>query len=127
MRDLPTNISRHYRVAMEQNFTFGKWTHQWRLIGRHGGVHLRISGPHVYDNAEHWSAGLEIHFRTPPEYMENDPPSHDQCWLLKCPCWHEGTSLYAQERFLPMFIRGDDKAILQALVAYADDKLGGKP
>jgi hypothetical protein len=125
MINLPTDFGRKYRLIIRKTLTFGSWKHEWSLIGRHGGVHLHISGPHVYDNSEHWSAGLEFHYRSPPEYMENDPPSHDRCWLIECPCWHDGTILYAQEHYLPMFLMGDDARILRGLMRDADEKFGG--
>lgn len=78
--------------------------HQWVLVGARGAIHLHISGPHRFDGEESFSAGLEMHYRQPPDYMANSAPSHDECQILKCPCWHDGTSLYAQERFLPRWL-----------------------
>lgn len=124
MLKLPTDLPRKYRFEMKQYFRYGTWEREWALVGRHGGVHLHISGPHKYDNTENWSAGLEFHYRNPPDYMENDAPSHDECWLLHCPCWHDGTSLYAQERYLPMALAGDDAGILRSMTRDADEKFG---
>ena len=122
MNDLPTDLPRHYRYSMEQVFFAGSWRYNYKLVGRHGGMNLHISGPHHYDSADHWSAGLETHYRQPPRYMCDQPPSQDECWLLKCPCWHDGTSLYAQEEYLPMFLRKDHTGILRQMARDADRK-----
>ena len=79
---------------------FGSQHHTWIVTGALGAIHLHISGPHHYDGQDHWSVGLETHYRSPPDYMANYAPSHDQCWVLKGPCWHDGTPLYAEERYL---------------------------
>lgn len=122
-QELPTDLSRNYRYTIRQSFRHGRWEYSWELIGANGGVQLHISGPHEYDGRENWSAGLEYHWRKPPSYLAQSPPSHDQCWLLNCPCWHDGTSLYAQDHYLPLFIQGDTTRILRSLARDADDKL----
>ena len=53
------------------------------------------------------SGGLEIHYRIPPHYMFQKPPSHDNCWLLKSPCWHDGTSLAVEELWIPLWRNGE--------------------
>lgn len=44
--------------------------------------------------------GVEQHSRTPFSYS-GEQPDHDDCWLLQCPCWHDGSSLYASEYAIP--------------------------
>lgn len=43
--------------------------------------------------------GVEIH-RTP---AEGETPDNDDCWILKGPCCHDGSSLYASETVNPLF------------------------
>jgi hypothetical protein len=118
--DLPTDLSRRYRYKIEVSLHFGHWAYDYSLVGARGGLNLHVTGPHTYDGGEHWGAGLELHSRTP---LHGDTaPTHDECWLLKCPCWHDGTSLYAQEHFLPMVIAGDHTRVFRELVRYADDR-----
>lgn len=93
-----------FRCEYVYSKPFGTARHDWRLIGAKGGINLHISGPYKHTGAEHWTAGLEMHSRLPPDYMRDQAPSHDHCWLLKCPCWHDGTSLYAQEHYLPQWM-----------------------
>lgn len=110
----PTDLSRDYRYRFRCDMFAGAWRYNWELVGAKGGLNLHISGPHVYDKAEHWSAGLEYHSRA-PRGSDNSPPSHDECWLIHAPCWHEGTSLYAEETYLPLFHAGEFGYILQRL------------
>lgn len=71
--------------------------HTWTVIGPLGGLHLHI---HKYKDNE-YTGGLEIHRRQPSQYQQDDAPSQDQCWLLHCPCWHDGSSLIASEKYIP--------------------------
>lgn len=87
-----------YRCEYKYSRQFGNQVHMWTCISARGAVHLSIT---VYeDEGITPSAGLESHSRTA---TSEESPSHDYCWLLKSPCWHDGTSLYATEHFLPMW------------------------
>jgi hypothetical protein len=85
---------------------YGTLTHNWMLIGRWGGLNLRIEEYTNRITLDRASGGLEIHYRIPPSYMCNKPPSYDDCWLLKCPCWHDGTSLSVEEVWIPFWDYG---------------------
>lgn len=122
---LPTDLPRQYRYRYTAGLFVGTWRHMFIAIGAHGAVHFHTACHH-YDNKDNWSSGLEFHWRVPPPGMQNQPPSHDQCEILKCPCWHDGTSLYADEHYLPMFIRGDAGAIFRSLASDADERLTPK-
>jgi hypothetical protein len=122
---LPTNLTRRYRYKLVSAFSLGRWEHSYEIVGGLGGAHLHFSGPHkIGEREERWSAGLELHSRAP---LDEGPPSHDRCWLLECPCWHDGTSLYAEEHFLPMFLDGDHYRIFLGMIGWADDKLKREP
>ena len=86
-----------YRCTYEYSKPFGSPKHNWSVIGARGAVQLHITVVDKYGP----SGGIEIHYLQPPEYMKNDAPSHDICWLLKCPCWHDGSSLQAEEVWIP--------------------------
>ena len=120
MLELPTDFPRHYRYQMRALLYAGKWEYSYELIGSKGGAHLHIRGPHNYDGEDRWTAGLELHSRTP--LYADTPPSHDECWLLHCPCWHDGTTAYAQRRFLPLFLIDRHDQILLEMVRWADEK-----
>lgn len=79
----------------------------------HGQTHYIVAGKegaidfHVMDSPFESGGkigGVEFHMRTPPDYMDPSKPSHETCWAMldKGPCWHDGTSLWASEYWIPM-------------------------
>ena len=109
--------TRRWRAQLRLSERFSKWDWSFEIVGAQGGVHLHISGPHVYDGRENWSAGLEFHSRTA---TDDEPPSHARCWLLDAPCWHEGTSSYPQERYMPLWHAGHYDEIFRKMIRDAD-------
>lgn len=118
-------VPSRYRWRYEMASPYSAMSHTWTLVGALGGVHLHIS-----DNGEEFgrrfgsrfSGGVEAHHRTPPPYMVGQPPSHDECHVLKSPCWHDGSSLIASEKFIPLFENGGShQLIFNALVRLADE------
>lgn len=91
----------------------GAERHMWTCVGRHGAVHLHVSGP--FDSR--YSGGFEIHYRVPPDSMKDEAPSHEDCWLLHGACWHDGTSLYASEVLIPFWLsdRHDHERMFELL------------
>lgn len=75
--------------------------HTWVVVGAKGALHLHIRESHTQGVRTY--GGLEIHYRQPPSYMEHDAPSQDNCWALGGPCWHDGSSTYAEERWIPLW------------------------
>lgn len=73
--------------------------HRWEVFGAHAGAHLHIR---EYKQGE-FSSGLEFHSRTP--LRANTAPDYKDCPVIGGLCWHDGTSAYATEHFLPMFLR----------------------
>src|ERR1700689_2601945 len=114
---------RHHKYTWSK--PFGSVRHQWEFVGRHGAMHFHASIPEKQNS---WvvSAGLEIHYMRPPAHMNEDPPSQTECWILHCPCWHEGTSLYASETLWPMIEpmlrHGDHESIFRILEQDADER-----
>ena len=48
------------------------------------------------------SGGIEIHSPKPLYQGHGDgKPDQERCWLLKAPCWHDGSSLQASEVWIP--------------------------
>lgn len=92
-----------FRTKYEYTRPHSAARHDWFVIGARGAVHLWITESPPGDLRHTYSAGLEMHYRSPPNYMADMAPSQDQCWVLKCPCWHDGSSLYAVERYLPIW------------------------
>lgn len=97
-----SNLTFNYIPAGEENGN----RHMWTAVGENGGVHIwaceyrpesmLISWP------EKFYGGVEIHSKTRLYDFGDDKPSHDECWLLGCPCYHDGSSLYFSERIEPI-------------------------
>lgn len=69
----------------------------WALTGEKGAIHIWAQ-PDTYEHRRSdWSGGIECHYASAPDYMSADCPSHERCWLLDRPCWHDGSSLYFSE------------------------------
>lgn len=80
----------------------GNVTHLWSLANENGGIHVSASlHPYLNGNRE-WMGGAETHYIAAPDYMDPDKPSHQHCWVLGCPCWHDGSSLYFSENIAPL-------------------------
>ncbi len=64
-----------------------------------------------------WFGGVEIHYAKPPDHLHEKIPSHDHCWLLDGPCWHDGSSTHASEVWIPRWLgcRGDNELMLKML------------
>ena len=79
----------------------GRPEHIWCLIGDAGAIHIHASLSE-WDGRKEWIGGIECHFASAQDYMDPEKPSHDHCWLLGKPCWHDGTSLGFSEQVAPM-------------------------
>jgi hypothetical protein len=91
-------------------------------------MQFHVGGPYTHEGAtSEWIGGLETHYRSPPDYMGNSAPSHDHCHILKSPCWHDGTSLYASERLIPEWLadRHNHDAIFEMLKREYREKFNG--
>lgn len=106
------NKSFNCRYEMTQPRCFNHWNHRWIIVGNNIAAHLDIRPYQIKDGPIEYSAGLEIHYGQPPDYMADEAPHHEECWLLHGPCWHDGTSLYAQEEFVPIFLNGCDHDLI---------------
>lgn len=73
----------------------GKLTHVWSITGRDGAVSI-----HATDHGGDYgmSGGVEVHSVTP---TSDRPPSHTDCEFTGGKCWHDGSSLYFEERIKP--------------------------
>ena len=77
--------------------------HIWTCVGPEFALHFHVTDTGRVDDDRRYYGGLEIHYRQAPEYMSDKSPSQTDCWLLKGPCWHDGTSLYAREFLIPFW------------------------
>ena len=94
-----------YRYKYEYSRRFGQPFHVWSAVGARGGAHLHITDygeEHEAKGGARHSGGIEFHSRVPMPGVDR-PPDCDDCWLLHAPCWHDGSSLAASERWIPMW------------------------
>lgn len=69
----------------------------WAVVGEHGAVEFW-----VMEGSKELIGGVEYHHRAPMEYSSNKAePDHADCPVLDGPCWHDGTSLWAVEHWIP--------------------------
>ncbi|MGL5736888.1 MAG: hypothetical protein ACRCYS_18645, partial [Beijerinckiaceae bacterium] len=97
------NVPDGFTMGYEQHEGHaGNPSHTWFAKNVNGAVHIwaRLC---AYPDAKHppeWIGGVEYHWANYPEdsgWFKPDEPSQSDCWLLKGPCWHDGTSLYFSE------------------------------
>ena len=109
---------RHHKYTYAK--PFGSPRHQWELVGPEGGIHFAVN---FYE--EHKSScGLEFHHAARAHNRPDGAPHHRECPLLGEPCWHDGTSLYAEETLWPMVApmlrNGDHDSIFRLLESEYD-------
>ncbi len=92
--------------------------HTWSVVGPAGGVHIWASPITDRRWGKQFYGGVEVHSRTP--MYGDEKPSHDECWLIGGPCWHDGTSLYFSENIEPML---RDRADFEPVRSYIEAEL----
>lgn len=102
----------HHQYKMTPRF--GSHHHDWVVHCEQGAVNFHVSI--VDDGSYEPSCGMEFHSRT----STGGPPSHVDCGVIKGPCWHDGTSMYASRLWEDLGLRqafeaGNHDAILQRL------------
>ena len=97
--------------------------HVWSVVDERGGLHLWIQRAY-YDHS--YFGGFEGHYREPPEYRADTPPDNERCWLLDTPCWHDGSSLWAEEYWIPLWQEtdGNHDGIFVRMVHEMDKRFG---
>ncbi len=84
----------------------GKPSHVWWIKDERGAVHIWARVSHLTGYPSEWIGGVECHWANCPEssgWFDPSSPSQTECWLLKGPCWHDGSSLYFRERIALFF------------------------
>jgi len=90
---------------MTDELTYGYEAHYgrhiWFVKGEYGAVHVwaqRHTDDIIKQFGDRYFGGIECHSRVP---MYEGQGSHDDCWLLKGPCYHDGSSLQFSEQIEP--------------------------
>ena len=126
-RDPYMTAPRDFRCRYTYQIDYGHPRHIWVVIGAKGALHLHISDLRealTQSGGPRYTGGIEMHYRQPPRYLAHTPPSQDQCWILHGPCWHDGSSLQAEERWIPLWLSNphDHDGMFRALCASARDQ-----
>jgi hypothetical protein len=90
--------------------------HSLAVVGDKGGIHFHfrkypeslksIMTPFT-DRYPYDAGGVEVHKRC----TGGEQPNHESCWLLGEPCYHDGSSLYASEVMLPLYLSQGEEAV----------------
>jgi len=100
---------------LERKQNSGNGRIAWGVVGPKGGVHFWVTEQPI----DKWgyAGGVEQHWREPEpgSWHDGRPCSHELCWLLDAPCWHDGSSLYASEFFIPLWQQGGEEAVWRQL------------
>lgn len=117
-------MARYRHHKYEWTKPFGSERHNWSLIGPKGALHFHASSTPNYGT----SCGLEYHHTDGETYRPDAAPDHIDCPLTGGRCWHDGTSLYANEHLWPLiegYLRhGEHEAIFRILESEADQHFG---
>lgn len=87
-----------------QKYTYCPWhgtaRHSWETVTDVGAVHFHVS---FYNADAEPGCGLEFHHgdALAAKHWPGEAPHHMDCPLTGGRCWHDGTSLYAQETIWP--------------------------
>ncbi len=111
----------NYLPASDEN----RQTHMWTAIGDNGGVHIWAApSPHMGGRSwpEKFFGGIEIHSKTRMYTFGDGKPDQEKCWLIGCPCYHDGSSLYFSERIEPL-IRHAPEPFPEHIHEYMNDIL----
>jgi len=117
-----TKFHKRYKCKFTKEWYVTDWVYRWEVVGALGGAHLHI---HPYTDIQgvvSYSAGLEAHFIRPPASRAGEAPNYLDCAVVKGWCWHDGTSMYASDHFVPLFVaKVDDEEIFQEIARWAAD------
>lgn len=101
-------LNRDYSYRYTLTEFVGSWNHSYSVETEHGAIELHITEypDGLSGKPMESSGGVEFHYRKPPDYMKGKAPSHPECIVLgRNPCWHDGSSTWAMEHFLPLWER----------------------
>jgi hypothetical protein len=116
-------MSEQVPESMRRIRTEDSYETRWMVVGPLGAVDFHCTNMEtlrrIRDSTgmrDLWrSGGVEYHHRAAPDYMKEQ--SHEHCWILGGPCWHDGTSLWASEHWIPLLEREGEEAIWRELHA----------
>lgn len=91
------------------------------VIGERGAIEFHYFLDSV--GSGHLTGGVETHSRQPRDY-DRPEPHFDKCWTLNGPCWTDGSSLWAEEYWIPMFLALGEPWVWERLEERYEDQFG---
>lgn len=88
---------------------------EWGISGEFGSISFWIERDSSSSSREFYG-GVEFHYneKSKPDYM-SEGSHHKICMQSGGECWHDGTSLWASEYWIPMILPQGDEAIWKRL------------
>jgi hypothetical protein len=100
-------------------FEFPSGRREWAVTGEFGSLSFWCS-PTQEDTSGFFDGefygGVETHYneQSKPAYLD-DKSKHNDCHVNGGECWHDGTSLWASEYWIPSVLPRGDKCIWETL------------
>jgi hypothetical protein len=94
---LPEGIAWRYEASVRA----GRLSHTWAITGDRGAIHVNAYYSEHPKLGREWYGGIEAHSPINQSEYGDGKPSHEHCWLLNGPCWHDGSSLQFSEEIAP--------------------------
>ena len=95
---IPTDFPHGLKLSYRLNLWCGTWRHSYVIEGAKGAIEFTVS---EYGKDRGRGSSLERHLVTPDG---DAAPDHPMCQTVSFrTCWHDGTSLYAEENLLPQW------------------------
>ena len=106
---------------IKKYFEYPDGRKEWCVTGDLGSVSFWVQ-ENVSEIAIKWGekffGGVEAHYnaKSKPDYM-GDEPHHKVCHQNGAECWHDGTSLWAFEHWIPYILPYGQERIWQELMS----------
>lgn len=111
IKTLPEKFIWQYRIVLRGGFP----EHIWILSSDKGAVHISAR-PSEWEKRFKWIGGIECHWTEPPEWADAEKPSHDHCWILGKPCWHDVNADLSGEDYASAAWKDGDQKEITALL-----------
>lgn len=106
-------------------FEFPEGRKEWIITGEYGSLSfwVREQSPFIREKfGDQYFGGVETHYneKSKPDYLD-DNSLHDICHANNDKCWHDGTSLWASEHWIPYILpHGNERIWLELELNYKD-------
>lgn len=105
-------------MIVKKYFLFSGGRREWAVTGLMGSVSFWVEKSAMPSHGEYYG-GVECHYneKSKPDYFDGKEASQERCDFNMGKCWHDGTSLWASEYWIPHILPRGAEAIWQRLEA----------